>query len=95
MALRANRPGIEPCALNDNRTSLCDVPQPLSSKLAKHPHLQFFDCGGLLARPRLAVAFAKAVEEFAQCERAIGALVIALNRESPRPAFDALEGMVK
>jgi len=67
------------------------MPQPLSSKLKSNPHLQFYLSGGFEKRSKIAVAYAKAMDEFGLCEGQLAVVYLILNKDRPDAAYEELQ----
>jgi len=70
------------------------MPQPLSGKLGSNPHLQFFFSGGFVKRQKIAVYYARAMDEFGVCEGQLAALYLILNKDRPDAAYTELQNNI-
>lgn len=59
------------------------MPQPFKTKIRGNPNCQYYTTSGFANRPKLAVAFGEAMEEFAVCEGTLGTLYLILNNKDP------------
>lgn len=70
------------------------MPQPLSGKLKSNPHLQFYLTGGFEKRQKIAVSYARAMDEFGVCEDQLAVVYLILNKDRPDAAYIELQSNI-